>query len=189
MPSYNNTVETFRSNFFGVRQNRFMVIPSYPQGIRGPSSDITQIIVKAADIPEASIGVINVPWMGRTIKFSGERTYSEWSIQIYESNQSVNDLRKVFEDWMDLMDQRTTHKISYDVAADWEVWYNDVVSGQKTTSTSFTRGVRLVKCFPINVGALNMDYDVADSFAIFPVTLAFDYWEPLGELGSGQGGR
>ena len=109
-----NSLKTFRANFKGVRQNRFLVKVKWPvigtggansgagKNIVGGSEDPTEtsILIKAADIPESSIGVITVPWMGRAIKFSGERTYVDWSIQIYESNYSSADLRRNFEIWM-----------------------------------------------------------------------------------------
>lgn len=192
-----NTLKTFRDNFKGVRQNRFLVKVKWPTlgtggansggggGIVGGSEDPTEtsIYIKAADIPESSIGVITVPWMGRAIKFSGERTYVDWSIQIYESNNSMADLRRNFEIWMEAMDNRNTHNISYNVTADWEVWYNDVKQNDTVTNPAgFTRGIKLKNCFPINIGTLQMDYDLADSFSVFPVTLGFDYWVPLEDL-------
>ena len=196
MPNYTNDIDKFRKNFFGVRSNRFMVIPDWPGAVTTrPQQEVTEIYVKAADIPEASIGVITVPWMGRAIKFSGERTYVDWAIQIYESNAPANDLRKAFEEWMELMDSRKEHKISYDVATSWQVWYSDITPNQKTSTPSFARGIELVNCFPVNVGTLSMDYAVADAFSVFPVTLAFDYWRPLGDLstdgynGPGQGSQ
>ena len=192
-----NTLKTFRDNFKGVRQNRFLVKVKWPTlgtggansggggGIVGGSENPneTSIYIKAADIPESSIGVITVPWMGRAIKFSGERTYVDWSIQIYESNNSIADLRRNFEIWMEAMDNRNTHNISYNVTADWEVWYNDVKQNDTVTNPAgFTRGIKLKNCFPINIGTLQMDYDLADSFSVFPVTLGFDYWVPLEDL-------
>ena len=183
-----NTLSSFRAGFKGVRQNRFLVKAIWPVNERGgkivegeDNVANTSLLIKAADIPESSIGVITVPWMGRAIKFSGERTYVDWSIQIYESNNSVADLRRNFEIWMEAMDSRNTHNISYNITANWEVWYNDVTN-TTTNPTGFTRGIRLMNCFPINVGTLQMDYDLADSFSVFPVTLGFDYWVPLGEL-------
>jgi hypothetical protein len=184
-----NTLSSFRAGFKGVRQNRFLVKVKWP--VDGDGKQIvtasedpieTSILIKAADIPESSIGVITVPWMGRAIKFSGERTYVDWSIQIYESNNRIADLRRNFEIWMEAMDNRNTHNISYNITANWEVWYNDVTN-TTTNPDGFTRGIRLMNCFPINIGTLQMDYDLADSFSVFPVTLGFDYWVPLGDLG------
>ena len=103
------------------------------------------------------------------------------------SNAPANDLRKAFEEWMELMDTRVGHKISYDVATDWQVWYSDITPNEKTSTPEFKRGIKLKHCFPVNVGTLSMDYDVADAFSVFPVTLAFDYWEPLGDLAVGGG--
>jgi len=192
-----NSLKLFRENFKGVRQNRFLVKVKWPTLETGGSNsgsgtnivggsenpNQTSIYIKAADIPESSIGVITVPWMGRAIKFSGERTYVDWSIQIYESNSTVADLRRNFEIWMEAMDNRNTHNISYNVTADWEVWYNDVKQNDTVTNPDgFTRGIKLKNCFPINIGTLQMDYDLADSFSVFPVTLGFDYWVPLEEL-------
>ena len=192
-----NTLKIFRDNFKGVRQNRFLVKVKWPTiGIGGANAgggssivggsenpNETSIYIKAADIPESSIGVITVPWMGRAIKFSGERTYVDWSIQIYESNNSIADLRRNFEIWMEAMDNRNTHNISYNVTADWEVWYNDVNQNDTVTNPAgFTRGIKLKNCFPVNIGTLQMDYDLADSFSVFPVTLGFDYWVPLEQL-------
>jgi hypothetical protein len=190
-----NTLTKFRANFKGVRQNRFLVKVKWPVIVTGTGSGAsvitggeenpakTSLLIKAADIPESSIGVITVPWMGRAIKFSGERTYVDWSIQIYESNEAVADLRRNFEMWMEAMDNRNTHNISYNVTADWEVWYNDVKQNDTVTNpVGFTRGIKLKNCFPINIGTLQMDYDLADSFSVFPVTLGFDYWVPLEDL-------
>jgi hypothetical protein len=183
-----NTITTFRNKFRGVRQNRFIVEPSWPEEIPALKNAVkdlaeTSIYIKAADIPESSVGVITVPWMGRAIKYSGERTYVDWSIQIYESNKQSSDLRRLFEIWMEAMDGRESHNINYSVTSSWKVWYNDIVQGEtRNNPNGFTRGIQLMNCFPINVGTLQMDYDLTDSFAIFPVTLAFDYWQPLGEL-------
>jgi len=175
------TVSQFRSLFKGVRSNRFRVIVNWPDRLRNkPSQEKSEVYIKAADIPEASIGQINVPWMGRSIKFSGERSYSDWAIQVYESNENQFDVRGAMEEWMELMDGRDLHNIDYNVTSGvWEIHYADSPSGSTTADKKFRRGIRLWNCFPINVGALQMDYDVNDAFALFPVTLAFDYWEPI----------
>ena len=101
------SLNEFRSNFFGVRPNRFMVQANWPSGVPSPPNvNDLFIYVKGADLPGSTIGTINVAWQGRVIKFSGERNYSDWVINVYDSNVPTKDLRTGFERWMEVMDGR-----------------------------------------------------------------------------------
>lgn len=176
----------FRSNFFGVRPNRFMVQANWPSGVPSPP-DVSNlfIYVKGADLPGSTIGTINVAWQGRVIKFSGERNYSDWVINVYDSNVPTKDLRTGFERWMEVMDGRNTHQINYNLVSDWTIRYSDVTIGQQSTPANtqspnnFNKAVKLKNCFPTDIGPITLNYDVADTFSEFTVQIAYDYWEPV----------
>ena len=110
-----NGLSDFRNNFFGVRQNRFMVNFTFPQGIGTDLNlDTAQTIYcKATQTPPSAIGQIPVMWQGRPVKFSGERVYGDWAIVIYEAagKKSNHNLKAAFERWIDRMDARDTHII------------------------------------------------------------------------------
>ena len=168
----------FRKEFYGVRPNRFLIEGFTPTNEAYSLAEDTWIYVKAADLPGSNIGAIGVNWQGRAVKFSGERVYSDWVIQVYDSNVSGPLLREAFEAWIDAMDQRDTHSINYNLVADWTIKYSDLVS----TSTPgdgqrFTKAVKLKNCFPTDLGSINLNYDAMDSFAEFQVQMAYDYWE------------
>lgn len=171
-------ITNFRGGFNGVRPNRFTISGSFPQTINSAFSDF-DIYCKATQLPGSSIGVIPVPWMGRVTKFSGERVYADWTIQVYDSSVDSQDLRLAFEDWIDVMDGRDNHIIRYDQTAIWQIYYQDItnaVSTQGNPTTTAKKKVTLVNCFPVDISPIDLSYDLVDTFAEFTVTLAYDYW-------------
>jgi hypothetical protein len=170
-------INAFRTGFSGTRPNRFRV------DIFGPGGNLNnlEIYVKATSAPGSSIGVIPTPWMGRVIKFSGERTYADWTIQVYDSSVSSENLRNYFEEWIEIMDGRDTHNINYKKTGTAEVKWNDIASstgvGVHDSQTNFNSVMTLVNCFPIDISAMELSYDAVDTFAEFTITLAYDYHE------------
>lgn len=174
MPS----LQEFRNNFFGVRPNRFTIEAQWPDGVVSPDLSDLFIYVKAADLPGSTIGTIPIAWQGRIVKFSGERVYTDWAIQVYDSNIPSKDLRTGFERWMEAMNGRNTHNLNYNLTADWVIRYSDISPGSNENEASFNKSVKLKNCFPVDIGAVALNYDLTDSFSEFSVQIAYDYWEP-----------
>lgn len=182
-------INNFRSQFSGVRPNRFTIRGNFPGGVGAQTTAAFDVYCKATQLPGSSIGVIPVPWMGRVVKFSGERSYADWTIQVYESSITSNDLRSGFEQWIELMDGRDSHKINYSLTETWQVVYMDMngtVSGQGNPTGN--RTISLIHCFPVDISPVDLSYDVVDTFSEFTVTLAYDYWQFGDAAGSGAAG-
>lgn len=186
------TVTEFREGFFGVRSNRFLVEGVIPKDVGvNLDADSLKIYIKGADLPGSTIGSINISWQGRVVKFSGDRQYADWVIQVYDSNVKARDLRTAFEAWIDAMDSRNGHQIDYNLTENWSVRYSDILQGKSYTPnfgfegdgsqfhSDFNKAIRLVNCWPVDLGAIALNYDAADSFSEFTVQLAYDYWEPV----------
>ena len=167
----------FRNNFRGTRNNRFKIILSLPGGNSLADLDLYG---KATALPTASIGMIPVPWMGRVIKFSGERTFADWTVQLYDSSQAEGDVRSQMMQWLEQMDSARIHDISYNFTASAEIHWDDLGGGQKSNhnnQSGFQKKVKLFGVFPIDVGELQLSYDNVDQFSEFPVTFAYDFSE------------
>jgi len=186
-------IRDFRHNFFGTRPNRFKIEGSFPTAVTtqnesdAPASDTTarfDVYCKATSLPGSSIGVIPVAWQGRIVKFSGERTYADWSIQIYDSSTPGQVLKQTFETWINLMNHRESHILDYSLTSDWVVYHGSVVNSVSTDpDAGYTQSHVLRHCFPIDISPIDMSYDMTDTFAEFTVTMAYDFWEP----GDGNG--
>jgi hypothetical protein len=184
-----NGLTEFRNNFFGVRTNRFMVNFAFPTGIAtGLDLDVAQTIYcRATQSPPSAIGVIPVMWQGRPVKFSGERVFGDWTLVIYEAagRKSSHNLKAAFERWVNNMDTRNTHEINYNVTTNWDLYYDDIQanpnrSGKPGQSPgNYSKHVKLINCFPVEVSPLDLSYDAENAFAEFTVTMSFDLWEPV----------
>lgn len=172
-------INSFRGDFKGLRPNRFTVNGAFPTAVSTQPTRF-DIYCKATQMPGSSIGVIPVPWMGRVVKFSGERTYADWTIQVYESSIESQDLRKAMEEWIELMDGRETHQVNYDVTATWEIYYDDFAGDSQSTIgnpiQSSPKTLHLVNCFPVDISPVDLSYDSVDTFSEFTLTMAYDYW-------------
>ena len=186
----NNTVQDFRDKFKGTRSNRFIITPGNPPtGIDStgsiPTDEHFKLYAKATSYPGSAIGMIPVSYQGRVVKYSGERQFAEWSIQVYDSSSvSGVNLRKYFENWITLGDHPLTHKQQYNIASrtPWQVAFDDIIASEPGVggaggggAPTYKKTLFLHNCWPIDISALDLNYEAADSFAEFTLTLAYDF--------------
>ena len=56
----------------GVRPNLFEVSFAFPSGVDTNNLGLTSHLCKAAALPASNLGVIEVPYRGRTVKIAGD---------------------------------------------------------------------------------------------------------------------
>ena len=61
------------------------------------SNMMSTFLVKAANLPASTIGVIEVPYRGRMLKIAGDRTFEPWTVTVL--NDQEFRLRTKFEEW------------------------------------------------------------------------------------------
>lgn len=128
-----------------------------------------EFMCKASQIPEATVGVIEVPFMGRKIKIPGDRTFAEWTLTVM--NDEKYTLRKYFEQWMEKIGK------SGDVfgAQSSEDIKEDGFVEQLAQDGSVIAKYKLIGCFPSNIAAQDLAFDSNDTISEFSVTLMYDY--------------
>ena len=88
-----NNVSTFLSTINqGIKPNMFAVDISFPAGGDFGTTDksLTNILCKSAALPGSNLGVIEVPFRGRTVKIAGDRTFDTWTATFFaDSNMEV----------------------------------------------------------------------------------------------------
>ena len=67
----------------GVRPNMFEVQLTFPTQLNlstgSGGDDLLTLMCKSAALPASNIGVIEVPFRGRTVKIAGDRTFDNWT--------------------------------------------------------------------------------------------------------------
>jgi hypothetical protein len=176
-------IQTFRDTFRGSRSNRYKITGQKSAGgLAGVANLIDPFILyaKSTSFPGSQIGMIPVSYQGRVIKFTGERQFTEWSIQVYDASlaSDANNLRDMFEKWIEESDAANLHKQQYDNASNsaWLVEFDDVAADTSGgNDVKYNKTMSLFNCWPIDISPIDLSYEAADSFSEFTLTFAYDY--------------
>ncbi len=155
----------------GARPNHYMVRFNFPPGIEEGDSDKKSFLCKAASLPESTIGIVNVPFMGRSVKVAGDKEFADWTVTML-SDTDMNG-RKSFEKWMALLNGHLTNLSLVNAPL---LYYSTLSVDLLSRDSSVIYTVNMVGCFPTNVGEISLGYDNNDSIAEYTVTFAVNYW-------------
>lgn len=135
----------------------------------GPSRKL-EFLCKGAQIPASTIGVIEVPFRGRTLRLPGDRTFMEWSLTIINDTDFA--IRNAFEQWMDLMNSHTQNIGPAGLQAVQQNWEVD----QLDKTGSVLKTYRFVGCFPTELSMIDLSFDSTDTIEEYTVSLQYQYW-------------
>lgn len=168
----------------GVKPNLFEVQFQFPQGITGDGlSDVSTYMCKAAALPASNLGVIEVPFRGRTVKIAGDRTFDTWTVTFINDGKFV--IRKAMEEWMALMNRHegnTSQLYTPDTGSNTGYFVDLLVNQLERDGNNVLRQYKLKGAFPTNVSQMDLAYDSNDQIEDFTVEFQYQYWE----IGQGQ---
>ena len=157
----------------GVRPNMFQVDITFPG--TGADQTLVSYMCKSAALPASNIGVIEVPFRGRTVKIAGDRTFDNWSATFINDKEMKT--RAYFEQWLN---EINTHKANTANITDPTAYGRSVVIKQlekdSTPAGSELRSYKLWYAFPISTSAIDLAYDSNDQIEEFSVEFQYSYW-------------
>jgi hypothetical protein len=168
----------------GVKPNMFMVDVNFP-GTLGKNADdleTTNIMCKSAALPGSNLGVIEVPFRGRTVKIAGDRTFDTWTVTFF--NDKDFKLRAFFEEWANKINSHEANTSELFVPNSSTGYTADLKVKQlekdDTTDGSILRQYTLFYCFPTNVSQIDLAYDSNDQIEEFTVEWQYSYFKAEG---------
>ena len=174
-----NNINTFAGAFLhgGIRPHLFEVTGNIG-GVEAGQGSIAPFLIKAAQLPASTIGVIEVPWRGRKIKVPGDRTFAEWTITVLADGHMR--LRDQFEKWssninthegniMNAFPEPTPMSNFGNIYQDWQIY-------QLNRAGLRIKGYDFKGVFPSEVSAIDVNHETTDSLSEFTVTLQYTYW-------------
>ena len=154
----------------GARPNLFKATINFP-GYANGDVELTSFLCKAAQLPQSTTGVLQVPFRGRILKIAGDRSFEDWNVTIL--NDTDFEIRDSFERWLNGINAHSANPglvNPVDYQADLSV---EQLDRDGTPLKKYTfRG-----CFPTSVAAIQLDYDTRDTIETFDVSFAVQYWE------------
>ena len=213
-PSFSSrTLEDFKARLIGgaARPNLFEVELTFPsfatEGSTGDSTDqtrsvseLSRFMIKTANLPASNVGVIEVPFRGRTLKIAGDRTFDVWTVTVI--NDVDFSLRTAFEKWMNAINKHDDNSglinpAQYQRDAVVKQFGRSSVQSANSSVTSPTittagdsipvlKAYKFYGVFPTSVSAIDLSYDTTDAIEEFTVDLQVQWWDALDSTGTTQ---
>ena len=177
----------------GVKPNQFSVQIPFPPNLGfggNAGDDLTNLLCKSAALPGSNLGVIEVPFRGRTIKIAGDRTFDTWSATFF--NDKDMKTRAFFESWLNSInshddnsavnpDLRSRGQGSYAV----DIKVDQLERGETAEARNVIRTYDLKFAFPTSVSQIDLAYDSNDQIEEFTVEFQYSFWQaPAGGRGT-----
>jgi len=161
-------VNEIRQNMIGdgARPSLFEVSMINP--ISRVGDETLRYMVRAAQIPASTLGVIEIPYFGRRIKVAGSRSFDNWTVTVMNDENFA--VRRAMEAWSSAINSNQSNLRSvpsYRTTA-------DVIQYGKDGSE--IRRYQFVNIFPVAISTIDLSWDSGDQIEEYTVDFAFDYW-------------
>lgn len=171
----------------GVKPNMFVVDVNWPSTLNnkpeGDNKDLVNLLCKSTALPASNIGVIEVPFRGRTVKIAGDRTFDTWTATFF--NDKDFKIRSYFEKWLEQINTHETNNAPLFVPTNSDRGYMATLKVKQmrkdnSESGSVLRQYDLLHAFPTNVSQIDLAYDSNDQIEEFSVEFQYSYWTSPG---------
>ena len=138
-------------------------------------------LIKAANIPAATVGVIEVPYRGRTLKIAGDRTFEPWTITVL--NDKGFALRSKFEEWSTKIQALHQNLQEPRVIAEYQ---SDAMVRQYDRQGGVVRSYKFVGIWPSTISAIDLAWDSNDTPEEYTVEFQVQYWTYANDNNAGN---
>jgi hypothetical protein len=160
----------------GVRPTMFEVELTFPETVVSDPNLSTNegiFLIKAAQLPASNVGLIEVPFRGRKLKVSGDRSFEDWAVTV--TNDVSFGLRKAFEEWSERI-QNHNYALGSNSLND---YFASAIVRQLDRDGQQLRAYRFEGIWPQTVDAIDLDFDSTDTVEEYGVTFAIQYWSAI----------
>lgn len=171
-------VAEFRANMIGdgARPNLFQVTLTFPAiAANGQAAgQKATFMAKAAQLPGSSIGQVPVYYFGRELKFAGNRTFADWSLQIINDEDFT--VRNSIESWMNSINSHSGN-VRNAAAGNPSSYTVDALVTQYGKTGNTLKTYKFVGVYPLDLAPIDLDWAANDTIEEYGVTFAYQWWE------------
>jgi len=171
-------VTEFRSNMIGdgARPNLFSISLIFPTIATNGSLSGQKLtfMAKAAQLPGSTINQVPVYYFGREVKFAGNRSFADWSIQIINDEDFT--IRNSMESWMNAINSHAGN-VRNSAAQNAVGYTTDAIVTQYGKTGQPLKSYKFVGMFPLDLAPIDLDWGNNDSIEEYSVTFAYQWWE------------
>jgi hypothetical protein len=171
-------VTEFRANMIGdgARPNLFQVTLSFPTVAQNgtAAAQKTTFMAKSAQLPGSTVGTVPLYYFGRELKFAGNRTFTDWTLQIINDEDFT--IRNALESWMNAINSHAGN-VRNPAAGSAAGYTVDAVVNQYGKTGNIIKSYKFVGLFPLDLAPIDLDWGSNDTIEEYSATFAYQWWE------------
>ena len=171
-------VAEFRANMIGdgARPNLFQVTLAFPAIASNGTAAGQKVsfMAKTAQLPGSTVGQVPVYYFGRELKFAGNRTFADWSLQILNDEDFT--IRNSIESWMNAINSHAGN-VRNGAAQNPSSYTVDASVTQYGKTGDALKSYKFVGMYPIDLAPIELDWGSNDTIEEYGVTFAYQWWE------------
>jgi len=174
------TISDFKSRMIGggARANQFratLTFPAYVSGaVAGVAGRDSEFLCRGAALPGSTIGNTPVNYRGRVVNFGGERTFTPWTVTIY--NDTSFAIRDALEIWQNGINNVVTNR-GRQFPAEYLV---DLRIDHLDRNDDVLKSYLIKDAYPTNIGEIALDFGTNDAIAEFTCEFTYQFFESIG---------
>lgn len=138
-------------------------------GLGSPGAQVS-FLCSAAKVPAVKVGQVEVAYMGRKLKYGGDREFDDWTISCY--NDGNYSLRKAFETWSNLINSYEGNVGPNNLNSYLTDWYVQPLTREGNPICTY----KFVGCWPKELSAIDLSYESKTEISKFDVTMSLQYF-------------
>lgn len=169
-------INQFKSELVGggARPTLFQVQITNPVA---PGADFkVPFMVRAAGIPESTLGQYTVPYFGRQVKYAGDRTFADWTVTVINDEDFA--IRNAMEAWSNFINSHDSNTRALP-----QQYKSTGLITQYSKDGSALRTYVFEGMYPVTIDGIQMDWSQTDQIEEFVVTFQYDLWRVEGATG------
>ena len=173
-------VAEFRANLIGdgARPNLFQVTLTFPTVAANGvvAGQKATFMAKTAQLPGSTVGTVPLYYFGRELKFAGNRTFTDWTLQIINDEDFT--IRNSIESWMNAINSHAGN-VRNAAAAGPSGYTVDAEVTQYGKTGDALKTYKFVGMYPLDLAPIDLDWGSNDSIEEYGVTFAYQWWEAV----------
>jgi len=145
------------------------------------SNLMSTFLVKAANLPASTIGVIEVPYRGRTLKIAGDRTFEPWTVTVL--NDQEFRLRAKFEEWATRIQNLQQNIQDAKEIGDYQ---SNAIVRQFSRQGDQKRAYSFQGIWPSSISAIDLAWDNNDTPEEYTVEFQVQFWTYADDVNMGN---
>ena len=167
----------------GARNSLFQVTIQNPAN--GAADIKIPFLVRAAQIPASTLGLNEVPYVGRKIRMAGDRTFADWTVTVINDEDFA--IRNAMEQWSNQIQSHQGNLRQFGSASP-SAYKAQAQVTQFSKTGNAIRTYTFNGIFPTEISPIEMDWNATDTIEEFTVTFQYDWWEVTAGTTGNAGG-